>query len=109
MTGLKRQAFSAVFALAACALVIAAAPITINLSTFAPAHSEWHEELLDLGEAWSKATAGRVTLKVFAGGTQGPEDKVVSMMRPGVDHLQGALLLQPGLADIEDSANVFGM
>jgi TRAP-type C4-dicarboxylate transport system substrate-binding protein len=109
MPGSQRRTVGLALAVLAGAHLLAAPPITINLSTFAPTNSAWHKALLDMGDAWKKATDGRVTLNVYPGGTQGPEPSVVKMMRPGVDHLQGALLLLPGLAEIDDSANVFGM
>jgi TRAP-type C4-dicarboxylate transport system substrate-binding protein len=64
---------------------------------------------MQLGSAWSKGTDGRVKLVIFAGGQQGSESTVVRRMRPGVDQLQAALLMQPGLAEIDDSFNVFAI
>lgn len=85
------------------------AAITIKLATFAPANSAWHKALLDMGDAWSKSTAGRVTLRVYPGGTLGTEPSTVKMMSPAVGELQAALLLPPGLARIDDAVDVFGM
>jgi TRAP-type C4-dicarboxylate transport system substrate-binding protein len=87
----------------------AVAPIVIKLGTFAPANSVWHKALLDMGDAWSKATEGRVTLIVHAGGTLGDEASTIKRMNPAVDALQAALLLPPGLARINDAVDVFGM
>jgi TRAP-type C4-dicarboxylate transport system substrate-binding protein len=87
----------------------AAAPITIKLATFAPTNSVWHKALLDMGDAWTKATDGRVKLQVYAGGTLGTEPSTVKMMSPAVGELQAALLLPPGLARIDDAIDVFGM
>ncbi|HUR21853.1 MAG TPA: TRAP transporter substrate-binding protein DctP [Vicinamibacterales bacterium] len=100
--------------LAAAALVVtvplqALAPLTIKLATFAPANSSWHKALIDMGEAWAKSTEGRVTLKVYPGGTLGTEASTVKMMSPAVGELQAALLLPPGLARINDAVDVFGM
>lgn len=87
----------------------AVAPLVIKLGTFAPANSVWHKALLDMGDAWSKATEGRVTLIVYAGGGHGDEASTVKKMNPAVDGLQAALLLPPGLARINDAVDVFGM
>lgn len=87
----------------------ARAAITIKLATFAPANSAWHKALLDMGAAWSKVTEGRVTLRVYPGGTLGTEPSTVKMMSPSVGELQAALLLPPGLARIDDAVDVFGM
>lgn len=89
--------------------VSARAAITIKLATFAPANSAWHKALLDMGDAWSKTTEGRVTLRVYPGGTLGTEASTVKMMSPAVGELQAALLLPPGLARIDDAVDVFGM
>lgn len=99
-------------ALAAVAVSLpleARAALTIKLATFAPANSAWHKALLDMGEAWSRDTAGRVTLRVYPGGTLGTEDSTVKMMSPAVGELQAALLLPPGLSRIDDAIDVFGM
>lgn len=89
--------------------VRAIAPLTIKLATFAPANSAWHKALLDMGDAWTKTTEGRVTLRVYPGGTLGTEASTVKMMSPAVGELQAALLLPPGLARINDAVDVFGM
>lgn len=89
--------------------VAARAALTIKLATFAPANSAWHKALLDMGDAWTKSTDGRVTLRVYPGGTLGTEASTVKMMSPAVGELQAALLLPPGLARIDDAVDVFGM
>lgn len=96
-------------AVAAAVTVSARAPLAVKLATFAPANSAWHKALLDMGDAWSKNTGGRVTLRVYAGGTLGTESSVVRMMSPAVGELQAALLLPPGIGRIDDWIDVFGM
>lgn len=111
-TRLTRALVLAALAIAAIVLagpVQAVAPITIKLATFAPANSAWHKALLDMGDAWTKTTQGRVTLRVYPGGTLGTEASTVKMMSPAVGELQAALLLPPGLARINDAVDVFGM
>ncbi len=92
-----------------CLPVQALAPLTVKLATFAPANSAWHKALLDMGDVWTKSTEGRVTLRVYPGGTLGTEASTVKMMSPAVGELQAALLLPPGLARINDAVDVFGM
>jgi TRAP-type C4-dicarboxylate transport system substrate-binding protein len=82
---------------------------TIKLATVVPASSTWHKALLDMGATWTKDTGGRVTLRVYEGGTQGDERTVIRLMRPGVDQLQASLLLVTGLGEIDEAFNVFGM
>jgi len=83
------------------------APFELKLATFAPANTTWHRALVDMGAAAEQATAGRVKMRVFAGGTQGPESTVISLMRVG--QLNSALLMPAGLAQIDASANVLGL
>ena len=104
----------AVATLAMAVLVLAVpvraiAPLTIKLATFAPANSAWHKALLDMGDVWAKSTEGRVSLRVYPGGTLGTEASTVKMMSPAVGELQAALLLPPGLARINDAIDAFGM
>jgi TRAP-type transport system periplasmic protein len=101
------------FVVAAAALAAApllAAPATVvKLATQAPANTTWEKALTDMADAWNKGTAGRVTLRVYAGGTQGDEPTTIRMMRPGIGTLQAALLTAGGLSQIDDAFNVFGM
>ena len=105
----KRSLILILFSAAVLGAVVHAQGITVRLATFAPANSVWDRTLREMGDVWSKATGGRVKLTVYAGGTQGTESTVIRKMRPAVDQLQAALLLQPGLAEIDESANVFAM
>ncbi|MEO8482994.1 MAG: TRAP transporter substrate-binding protein DctP [Acidobacteriota bacterium] len=110
MSGLKKLLCTAALAAAAIAVpVSAAAPITVRLATQAPVNSTWHKALLDMGAQWDAKTSGRVKVTVYAGGMQGDEPSTVRMMRPGVDQLQASLLMVAGLAQLDDSFNVFGM
>ena len=62
-----------------------------------------------MGNTWNKDTAGRVTLTVYPGGIQGDESTVIKKMRPGIDTLQASFLTAAGLAELDDSFNVFAM
>jgi len=86
---------------------LAAAPMEMKLGTLVPATSTWHKALLDLGSAWKKDTTDRVTLTVYAGGTQGDEATIIRKMRSDV--FQSAFLTSVGLADLDDSFNVFAI
>jgi len=89
--------------------VAAAGPVTIKLGTFAPSNSTWHKALQEMGSAWTRATEGRIRLTIYPGGVQGTEATTVKLMRPGVGQLQAALLTQPGLAEIDDVFDAFGI
>jgi TRAP-type C4-dicarboxylate transport system substrate-binding protein len=100
-------------ALIALAIVSAAATLSaggaenIKLSTLVPAGTSWHKALLDMGSAWNKDTAGRVTLTVFPGGQQGDEATAIKKMRS--DILQASFLSNVGLAELDEAFNVFSM
>jgi len=93
--------------LAAGVTLSAGAPENVKLSTLVPAGTSWHKALLDMGNAWNKDTAGRVTLTVFPGGQQGDESTSIKKMR--ADILQASFLSSPGLADLDEAFNVFAM
>src|SRR6185503_14047670 len=105
---LTRPLFAVAFA-AVATTTIYAQNITIRLATVVPANSSWHKALLDMGAAWTKETSGRVTLRVYEGGTQGDERTVIRLMRPGVDQLQASLIMITGLGELDEAFNVFGM
>jgi TRAP-type C4-dicarboxylate transport system substrate-binding protein len=82
-------------------------PVTIKLASFVPEGSIWDKNLRQMGDEWRRATDGRVSLTVFAGGQQGEESTVVSKMRLGA--LQGAALTVIGLGQIDPSFNAFAV
>ena len=105
---LTRSLSALAVALAATATLYAQ-NTTIRLASVVPANSSWHKALLDMGAAWAKDTGGRVTLRVYEGGTQGDERTVLRMMRPGVDQMQASLFMIAGLSEVDEAFNVFGM
>jgi TRAP-type transport system periplasmic protein len=107
MSRLKR--FLMLASLAALPTLVVAAPGEIKLATLVPANTSWHKALLDMGNTWNKETAGRVTLTVYPGGIQGDESTVIKKMRPGIDTLQASFLTAAGLAELDESFNVFAM
>ncbi len=107
MSALKR--FLILASIAAAPALMLAAPGEIKLATLVPANTSWHKALLDMGNTWNKDTAGRVTLTVYAGGTQGDESTMIKKMRPGFDTLQASFLTAAGLAELDEAFNVFAM
>jgi len=105
----RTVAFRLALAVACVAPASLGAAITLKMATQAPVNSSWHKALLDMGAEWEAKTAGRVKLTVYAGGTQGSEDTTIRLMRPGVDQLQANLLMLPGLSNIDEAFNVFGI
>jgi TRAP-type C4-dicarboxylate transport system substrate-binding protein len=92
---------------AAMTTLPAQAPVAIKLATILPTNSLWHDALRTLGDNWRKDTGGRVTLQLFTGGIRGTEPTYLRMM--GIDDIQAALLLPPGLSEIDPAFNVLGM
>ena len=78
---------------------------TIKLASVVPEISIWANSLRQMSTDVSKETGGRVTLTVFAGGSQGDESTVLRKMR--LDALQAAALTGVGLGTIDGSFNVF--
>jgi TRAP-type C4-dicarboxylate transport system substrate-binding protein len=79
----------------------------VKLATLAPSGSVWHEILLDMGEQWSDATGGAVTLRIYPGGVAGEEADVLRKMRIGQLHA-GSLSLA-GLQRITPWVNVLAI
>jgi TRAP-type C4-dicarboxylate transport system substrate-binding protein len=100
--------FAIIVAVLALLIVpLAGAQSEIKLATLVPATSTWHKALLDLGSAWKKNTADRVTLTVYPGGTQGDEATIIRKMRSDV--IQASFITSVGLAELDEAFNVFGM
>lgn len=93
------------------ALVGARVPLAqtsaIKLATVVPDGSIWDKSLKQMGADWKAATADRVSLTVFSGGSQGDEATVLRKMR--LNALQAASLTVVGLASIDWSFNVFNI
>jgi TRAP-type C4-dicarboxylate transport system substrate-binding protein len=105
----RAQALIAVAALAIVAFPRAprAQSAVIKLATLVPENSIWDKNLKQMGEDWKQATGNRVSLTVFAGGSQGDEPTVLRKIRLGA--LQAASLTGVGLASIDPAFNVFNI
>src|SRR5262245_26366522 len=88
-------------------LATAAQNVPVKLASVVPAGSVWDKELQQLAAEWKQATAGRVSLTVFNGGSQGDEPSVLRKMR--LDALQAASFTSVGLAGIDPAFNVFSL
>jgi TRAP-type transport system periplasmic protein len=71
----------------------------IRLGTLVPKGSRWHEILLNMGEEWKKASAGKIELKIYPGGEQGDEPEMVQKLR--IKKLQAVALSGAGLSGID--------
>jgi len=90
--------------LAAAARTAAADNVEIRMATLAPDGSSWMK-ILNKGSAEvEKKTEKRVSIKYYAGGTQGDERDVVRKINLG--ELDGAAVTSVGLAMIDESIRV---
>jgi TRAP-type C4-dicarboxylate transport system substrate-binding protein len=72
--------------------------VKIKLGTLAPQGSSWHQLLISMAAEFSKASNGKVELKVYAGGTQGNEGEMIRKISIG--QLQAASMTAVGLHEI---------
>ncbi len=89
--------WAAAFLLAALSVPLSA--LTLKIATLAPDGSPWVEALRQVAWQWDRVSAGRVRLKIYAGGVAGEEADMVRKLRIG--QLQGAALTQLGLGLLE--------
>ena len=88
-------------ALTATQAARAQAAVSLRIGTLVPKNSVYHQQLLELGEAWRAAQGGGARFSVFTDGSQGGEAELARRMRIG--QLQGALMSVVGLREIEPS------
>ena len=74
---------------------------SLRIGSLVPKNSLYHQQLLELGEAWRAAQGGGARFVVFTDGSQGGEAELARRIRIG--QLQGALLSVVGLREIEPS------
>jgi TRAP-type transport system periplasmic protein len=110
MTFDRRRTNRSLLGLALSASGLAALPLTaqgqavsLRIGTLVPKNSLYHQELLQLGEAWRTAQGGGARFVVFTDGSQGGEAEIVRRMRIG--QLQGALMSVTGLRDIDPTVS----
>ncbi|HEY3383952.1 MAG TPA: TRAP transporter substrate-binding protein DctP [Vicinamibacterales bacterium] len=87
---------------AACLLAApASAQVTVKMATMVPDNSAWALILKQMAAEWTKVSGGKVTLRLYLGGTRGDDQNVVSDMRTGA--LNGAVLTAAGVAELDKS------
>jgi TRAP-type C4-dicarboxylate transport system substrate-binding protein len=96
---------SAIFLVVMALAATASAQSVVKLASVVPTGSVWDKSLKQMGEEWKEATAGRVTVTVYSGGSQGDEPTVVRKMR--LDALQAGAFTNVGLGQIDWAFNVF--
>jgi TRAP-type C4-dicarboxylate transport system substrate-binding protein len=84
---------------AGASLAQAQAAVALRIGTVVPKNSLYHQQLLEMGEAWRAAQGAGARFTVFTDGSQGGEAEIARRMRIG--QLQGGLLSVVGLREIE--------
>ena len=77
-----------------------AKPIEVKLATIMPVGTSGHQRLMELRDAWTKASAQSVKLTIYPGSADG-EMQIVKKLRAG--QLQAGLVSAVGLAEIDRS------
>ena len=102
---MKTLRFAVAVALLASPGLLVAQRANLRLGTILPANSVWDRALKQMASEWQQATDGRVRLQVR--GTTGDEATIIRRMR--LNNPQVAALTLPGLTEVDDSFNVFGI
>jgi TRAP-type C4-dicarboxylate transport system substrate-binding protein len=94
----------------AALLVVPTAPVqalNLKIATFAPDGTQWMMELRKGAEEIDKRTAGRVTIKLYPGGSMGSDRVVLRKIRAG--QLQGGALTGGALAEIYPDGQIYSL
>lgn len=81
--------------------------LTLKIATLAPDGTQWMQELRRGGEEIAQRTAGRVTLKLYPGGSMGSDRVVLRKIRAG--QLHGGALTGGALSEIYRDAQIYSL
>ena len=95
------------WALAALLFVNDAEAAQLKIATAAPENSSWMQEMRAGAAKIKEQTEGRVVLKIYGGGIQGIDKKVLQKIRVG--QLHGGAFTPGSLADQYGSINLFSL
>ena len=94
----------------AALLAVPGAParaLTLKIATVAPDGTQWMQELRRGGEEIAQRTAGRVSLKLYPGGSMGSDRVVLRKIRAG--QLHGGALTGGALSEIYPDAQIYSL
>jgi TRAP-type C4-dicarboxylate transport system substrate-binding protein len=94
----------ATWLIAFCGIAQAA---TLKIATVTPEGSEWMRQMRAGASEIQERTDGRVQIKIYGGGVQGNDSKVLSKIRIGALH--GGAFTPTALADIYPDINLYGL
>ncbi|OYU27968.1 MAG: C4-dicarboxylate ABC transporter substrate-binding protein [Burkholderiales bacterium PBB2] len=95
----RRHAAACLLALCTASASWAQAPVQLRIGSLVPKNSQYHQQLMEMGEGWRAAQGSQARFTVFTDGSQGGEAELARRMRIG--QLQGALMSVVGLREIE--------
>ena len=102
-----RSLLSLMFAALLAVPCVPASALTLKIATFAPDGTQWTQELRRGGEEIEKRTEGRVTIRLYPGGSMGSDRVVLRKIRAG--QLQGGALTGGALAEIYPDAQIYSL
>jgi TRAP-type C4-dicarboxylate transport system substrate-binding protein len=102
-----RLLLSIVFAALCTVAGIQAEAQSLKIATFAPDGTQWTQELRKGGEEIDKRTGGRVTIKLYTGGSMGSDRVVLRKIRAG--QLQGGALTGGALTEIYSDSQIYSL
>jgi TRAP-type C4-dicarboxylate transport system substrate-binding protein len=102
-----RSLMSLLFAALLAVPFVPAQAQILKIATFAPDGTQWMIELRKGAEEIEKRTEGRVTIKLYPGGSMGSDRVVLRKIRAG--QLQGGALTGGALADIYKEAQIYSL
>ncbi len=79
----------------------------IKMATLAPEGTDWHGQLVELGQQWKKVTDGQVILRIYPGGVVGDERDMIRKIRIG--QLHAAAVSTEGLSEINPAVRAFSI
>jgi TRAP-type C4-dicarboxylate transport system substrate-binding protein len=104
---MKRVGLAAVVALWPLAGAASAQTVTVKMATLVPDGSSWHQILKETAEKWRTLSAGRVVVRLYAGGVAGDDPDVIRKIRLG--SLSAGVLTSVGIAEIDRSVYALGV
>jgi TRAP-type C4-dicarboxylate transport system substrate-binding protein len=81
--------------------------VRVKMATLVPEGSSWHKILMECADRWKQVSGGKVTVVIYAGGTQGDDPDVVRKMRLGT--LNAGVLTAVGVGEIDKSVFALGI
>ena len=102
-----RLLFSLMFAALLAIVSVQTQAQILKIATFAPDGTQWAQELRKSGEEIGKRTEGRVTIKLYPGGSMGSDREVLRKIRAG--QLQGGALTGGALSVIFPDSQVYSL